>query len=92
MIGELISIGKLSLKVAPAFVLVGLGLRYVFYRVDGWNLDRMYERHFKGRRKKKYRQFTQRVGLLFIVVGLIYFWIFVWPMVRSALDKHGISF
>lgn len=87
-ISELISIAKLCFTVAPAFVLVGLGLRYLFYNVDGWNLDKIYEKYFKGRRSKKYRQFTQRAGLVLLLVGLLYTWVMVWPMVAPFLSSE----
>ena len=84
-IGEMISIAKLCLKLAPTFVLLGLGLRYLFYDPDGWNLDRIYIRYFRGRRKKRYRQFTQRTGLILLVIGLLYTWWMVWPMIEGFL-------
>lgn len=81
----MISIAKLCLKLAPTFVLLGLGLRYLFYDPDGWNLDRIYIRYFRGRRKKRYRQFTQRTGLILLVIGLLYTWWMVWPMIEGFL-------
>jgi len=81
-IGEIIAIGKLCLQLAPTFVLIGLGLRYLFYDPDGWNLDKIYVRYFRGRRRKNYRQFTQRVGLVVLILGLLYTWWIVWPMVE----------
>lgn len=82
-VGEIISIGIMCLKLAPAFFLLGIGLRYLFYNVDAWNLDKTYEKYFHGRRRKKYRQFTQRVGLTLLIVGLIYTWLVVWPIVEE---------
>jgi hypothetical protein len=82
-VGELISIGILCLKLAPAFLLLGIGLRYLFYSPDAWNLDRFYEKYLKGRRSKKYRQFTQTVGFVFLLIGLVYTWLVVWPMVEQ---------
>lgn len=88
-IGEMIAIAKLCLKLAPSFVLIGLGLRYLFYDVDSWNLDRVYEKYFRGRRKKRYRQFTQRTGLACLLLGLLYTWLMVWPMFEEFLRDRG---
>ncbi|MGE9289705.1 MAG: hypothetical protein ACQKBT_01865 [Puniceicoccales bacterium] len=79
-VGDLVSVVLLCLQLTPAFLLLGLGLRYLFYNPDGWNLDRIYEKYFQGRRKKKYRQFTQRVGLALVILGLLYTWLVVWPI------------
>ena len=84
-IGEIIAIGILCLKLAPTFVLIGVGLRYLFYDPDAWNLDRIYERYFRGRRRKKYRQFTQRTGMAFLILGLLYTWWMVWPIVEKFI-------
>jgi len=82
-IGEIIAIFKLCVKLAPTFFLIGVGLRYLFYNVDAWNLDKVYEKYFRGRRRKRYRQFTQKVGLIMLLVGLLYTWLVVWPMVEE---------
>lgn len=82
-IGEIISIVLLCLRIAPAFLLIGLGLRYLFYDPDNWNLDKIYEKYFRGRRRKKYRKFTQTVGLVILVLGLLYTWTIVWPVVEG---------
>tara|TARA_R100000027_G_scaffold67699_1_gene67921 strand:+ start:2875 stop:3150 length:276 start_codon:yes stop_codon:yes gene_type:complete len=84
-VGEIISIGIMCLKLAPAFLLLGIGLRYLFYDADAWNLDKSYEKYFHGRRRKKYRQFTQRVGLVLLIVGLIYTWLVVWPILEGFI-------
>ncbi|MEM0966529.1 MAG: hypothetical protein AAGJ81_10315 [Verrucomicrobiota bacterium] len=92
---DLILAALVCVKVAPVFVLIGLGLRYLFYNIDGWNLDRIYEKYFKGRRKKKYRQFTQRTGLVLLSFGLLYTWWVVWPMILpepQAYDRIGQRF
>ena len=88
-VGEIIGIVKLCLLLAPSFVLLGVGLRYLFYNVDAWNLDRFYVRFLNGRRKKKYRQFTQRVGLVLLIVGLIYTWLVVKPIISELFEKNG---
>lgn len=85
-VGEIIGIAKLCITIAPAFVLLGLGLRYLFYSDDGWNLDKMYEKFFNGRRKRKYRQFTQRIGLILLIVGMVYTWFVVWPIFESTFS------
>ena len=82
-IGDIVLIGIVCLKLAPSFVLIGVGLRFLFYDPDAWNLDKIYERYLRGRRKRKYRQFTQRIGLIFLILGLPYTWWIVWPMVES---------
>lgn len=86
MIGELIEFGLLCLLLTPGFVLLGLGLRYVFYSADSWNLDSFYEKHFDGRQKKRYRRFTQKAGLILLVFGLIYFWFAVWPLLMDFFE------
>ena len=87
-ISEIISIVLLCLQLAPAFLLLGLGLRYLFYNPDGWNLDRIYEKYFHGRRKKKYRRFTQNVGFVLLIIGLIYTWFVVWPIFEEFFIEN----
>ena len=82
-IGEIIAVGITCVKLAPTFVLIGLGLRYLFYDPEAWNLDKIYVRYFRGRRRKKYRLFTQRIGLVFLLLGLLYTWWIVWPMLEK---------
>lgn len=82
-IGDIISITKLCLKIGPAFVLLAIGLRFLFYSPDAWNLDKIYVKYFRGRRKKKYRQFSQRAGFVILLIGLLYTWLVVWPMVEE---------
>jgi len=72
---------------APAIVLIGLGLRYSFYEPDAWNLDRVYEKFFRGRQRKRYKEFTQRIGFLLFIFGLAYFWFIVWPAVEDLLSS-----
>jgi hypothetical protein len=83
-IGEIIGIALLTLTIAPAFILMGLGLRYLFYSEDSWNLDKIYVKFFEGRRRKRYRQFTQRIGLVLLLLGMSYTWYFVWPIMKST--------
>ncbi len=82
-IGEIIAVGITCVKLTPTFVLIGLGLRYLFYDPEAWNLDKIYVRYFRGRRRKKYRLFTQRIGLVFLLLGLLYTWWIVWPMLEK---------
>jgi len=87
MIRELIGVGILCVKLAPAFVLLGLGLRYLFYSADSLNLDSLYEKYFNGRRLRKYRVFTQRIGLVLVALGLLYTWVVVWPILQGFFEK-----
>ncbi len=87
MIVEFIRVAVLCAMLAPAFILLGLGLRYLFYSADSWNLDRIYEKYFSGRRKRKYRLFTQRIGLVLMILGLVYAWLVVWPMFEEFFEK-----
>ncbi len=85
-IGELIAIVKTCFLLAPAFFLLGIGLRFLFYSPDSWNLDRLYERRFHGRRRKRYRLFTQRMGFVLILLGLLYTWLMVWPILEELFS------
>ncbi|MFP4352270.1 MAG: hypothetical protein ACLFTU_05475 [Puniceicoccaceae bacterium] len=86
-ISDIIAVGVICLKLAPTFFLIGLGLRYLFYDPDAWNLDRIYVRYFRGRRRKNYRPFTQRSGLVLLILGLLYTWWIVWPMLEKFFTE-----
>jgi len=87
MLSELISVTLACFLLAPAIVLIGLGLRYIFYEPIAWNLDRVYEKYFRGRRRKRYKEFTRRIGFLLFISGLVYFWLIIWPAVKDLLNS-----
>lgn len=47
-----------SLRVAPAILGLLVGIRFVFYDEEGWNLDRIYRR-LRDRRKCRRRRMAQ---------------------------------
>lgn len=103
-IREIISVMRLSIGIAPAALLFFFGFRFVLYSEDGPNLDRFFrrrveprlpgyrlgnERFFDPRRRdRRYRHFTQAVGLVFLVLFLVYFGLVIVPMIPENLLAH----
>lgn len=84
---EMISILILSAKIAPGFVLMYYGLRFVFYNEDGPNLDKIYLKYFKGKKYKRYEAFTRTVGFVLLILGAVYAYFVFWPMVRDTFFR-----
>lgn len=59
-------------------LIVGFGLRFVFYDEDGPNLDWLYKKYFNGRVRKKYAEFTRTVGWLFLLIAFVYAGLLMW--------------
>lgn len=65
-------------EIGILILLLGFGLRFVFYDEDGPNLDGIYRKYFNGRVRKKYAEFTRTIGWLFLTLAAVYIGALVW--------------
>ncbi len=65
-------------EVCLVILVLGFGLRFVFYDEDGPNLDRIYEKHFNGRLRKRYAAFTRTWGWLMLLLVFAYLGVLYW--------------
>ncbi len=71
-------------EIGILILLLGFGLRFVFYDEDGPNLDAIYKRYFNGRVRKNFAGFTRSVGLLFLTLAVLYIGGLIWADFSSV--------
>jgi len=75
----------LVFEISVAILMLGFGLRFVFYDEDGPNLDRFYKRYLNGRVRKKYAEFTRTMGFLFLTLVALYAAALIWNEYSALL-------
>jgi len=83
---EVVAAGKVIIVCLPMVVSIAIGLRFILYSEDGFNLDklcrkavinaRMQRQYITSRERDRiYRNFTRVVGVILILFACVY-WIY----------------